>query len=116
MLILNQRPLCVSCTVSAAVRVSLNCAPGALLIPTGPLRQCVPLGVLLRMRTGLVRDHILDWESSSAGKYLEVLSLSSRNHIKKTWTWWCELVILAQGSQRKAEPPKLAGQAGKLIW
>lgn len=24
------------------------------------------------MRTGLVRDHILDWESSSAGKYLEV--------------------------------------------
>lgn len=56
----------------AAVRISLNCAPGALLMPKGSLRQCVTLGGFLRMRTGLVRDYILDWESSSAGKYLEV--------------------------------------------
>lgn len=54
------------------------------------------------MRTGLVRDHILDWESSSAGKYLEVLSLSPRNQIlkkKQNWMWWYGLVILAQGRQ-----------------
>ena len=54
--------------VGVADRVSLTCASGTLLMPVGSLWWNVPLRVLLRVRAGLLRDHILDWESSSAGK------------------------------------------------